>query len=336
MKTTIVGIVGQGRRVCRFLTVAAFTLLLSRTGSAAEKFSVDSAHSKVGFSVALVGVTEIDGRFSEVSGTIMYDEVDLTKSSVTAIIKSSSIDTGSSERDKDLKSATFFDTDKFPTIRFQSTAIRKQGNDYVMVGVLTIKAVSKEISAPLVWRQHKMPDPWKNSRIAFDSRLKLNRKDFGVVGPTFWNEGIADSIDVELRITAEIPNFDLWGFPAPAGKKSIGALVYETTQKDGLEAALRQYQKAKQKQADAFQFSPGQLNLVGYKLLQHSKVKEALEFFKLNAEVYPEQSFVYDSLGDAYLANGDKEQAVKNFKKSLEMDSANTSAIESLRSLGAG
>ena len=97
---------------------------------AAEKFSVDADHSKVGFSVTLIGVTEVEGRFSAFSGTIMYDETDLTKSSVTAIIKSPSIETGSSFRDKDLKAATFFDTDKFPTIRFQSTAIRKQGNDY--------------------------------------------------------------------------------------------------------------------------------------------------------------------------------------------------------------
>jgi polyisoprenoid-binding protein YceI len=319
-----------------FLLTASVTWLLVSSGFAAENFSVDADHSKVGFSVTLIGVTEVDGRFSDFSGTIMYDEADLTKSSVTAIIKSSSIETGSSFRDKDLKAAPFFDTDKFPTIRFQSTAIRKQGNDYVMAGLLTIRDVSKEISAPLIWRQHKTPDPWKNSRIAFDSRLKLNRRDFGVTGPKFWNEGIADTIDIDLRITAEIPNFDLWGFPAAAGKKSIGALVYETTQKQGLDAALKQYKEAKQNQADAFQFGPGQLNVVGYKLLQHGKIKEALEFFKLNVESYPDKASVYDSLGDAYLANGDKEQAIKNFKKSLEIDSANTSAIESLRSLGAG
>jgi len=319
----------------RFLLATSAICLFAGTGFAAEKFSVDADHSKVGFSVTLIGVTEVEGRFSAFSGTIMYDEADLTKSSVTAIIKSPSIETGSSFRDKDLKGAAFFDTEKYPIIRFQSTAIRKQGNDYLMVGTLTIKGVSKEISAPLVWRQHKMNDPWKNSRIAFDSRLKLNRRDFGVTGPKFWNEGIADTIDIDLRITAEIPNFDLWGFPAAEGKKSIGALVYETTQKQGLDAALKQYKEAKQNQADAFQFSPNQLNVVGYKLLQHGQIKEALEFFKLNVESYPDKASVYDSLGDAYLANGDKEQAAKNFKKSLELDGADTSAIESLRSLGA-
>jgi polyisoprenoid-binding protein YceI len=320
----------------RWMIATAFVFLFFPKGFAAEKFSIDSAHSKVGFSVALAGVSEVEGRFSEVNGTIMYDEADLTRSSVTAIIKTGSIDSGDSMRDKDLKAAAFFDTDKFPIIRFQSTSIRKQGNDYVMVGLLTIKDVSKEISAPLVWRQHKMPDLWKNSRIAFDSRFKLNRKDFGVIGPKFWNEGIADNIDIELRITAEIPNFDLWGFQTPTGKKSIGALVYDTEQKEGVEAALRQYKETKQTQPDAFQFSPGQLNLVGYKLLQHGKTKEALEFFRLNAAEYPDQWFVYDSLADAELANGDKEQAIKDFKKSLEMDKSNTSAIESLRSLGAG
>ncbi|HET8888814.1 MAG TPA: YceI family protein [Candidatus Angelobacter sp.] len=324
-------------RLFRRLPLAASVVcLLASSAIAAEKFSVDADHSKVGFFVTLVGVTEVEGRFSDFSGTIMYDEADLTKSSVTAIIKSASINTGSSFRDKDLKAAPFFDADKFPTIRFQSTAIRKQGNDYVMAGLLTIRDVSKEIQAPLVWLHHKMNDPWKNSRIAFDSRLKLNRKDFGVLGPKFWNEGIAGTVDIDLRITAEIPNFDLWGFPAAEGKKSIGALVYETVQKEGLNAALQQYKETKQIQPDAFEFGPGQLNLVGYRLLQHGKVKEALEFFKLNADSYPDKAFAYDSLGDAYLANGDKQQAAKNFKKSLELDGANTSAIESLRSLGAG
>jgi polyisoprenoid-binding protein YceI len=318
------------------LRAASVTCLLVGSAIAAEKFSVDADHSKVGFSVTLIGVTEVEGRFSEFSGTIMYDDADLTKSSVTAIIKTASINTGSNFRDKDLKGVPFFDAEKFPMIRFQSTAIRKQGNDYVMAGLLTIKDVSKEIQAPLVWRQHKMNDPWKNSRIAFDSHLKLNRKDFGVLGPSFWNEGIANTVDIDLRITAEIPNFDQWGFSAPQGKKSIGALVYETVQKEGLNAALQQYKEAKQTQADAFEFGPGQLNLVGHRLLQHGKAKEALEFFKLNADSYPDKASAYDSLGEAYLANGDKEQAAKNFKKSLELDSANTSAIESLRSLGAG
>ncbi|HZE23544.1 MAG TPA: YceI family protein [Blattabacteriaceae bacterium] len=169
----------------QFVLAASVACLLVSSAIAAEKFSVDADHSKVGFSVTLIGVTEVEGRFSDFSGTIMYEEADLTKSSVTAIIKSASINTGSSFRDKDLKAAPFFDADKFPTIRFQSTAIRKQGHDYIMAGLLTIKDVSKEIQAPLVWRQHKMNDPWKNSRIAFDSRLKLNRKASALPAPNF-------------------------------------------------------------------------------------------------------------------------------------------------------
>src|SRR5690348_15641821 len=183
------------RQLQHSLLATCAMCLFVGTGFAAEKFSVDADHSKVGFSVTLIGVTDVEGRFSEFSGTIMYDDADLTKSSVTAIIKTASINTGSNFRDKDLKGTPFFDAEKFPTIRFQSTAIRKQGNDYVMTGLLTIKDVSKEIQAPLAWRQHKMNDPWKNSRIAFDGHLKLNRKDFGVLGPSFWNEGIANTVD---------------------------------------------------------------------------------------------------------------------------------------------
>src|SRR5512140_3635712 len=101
-----------------FLLATSVTCLLASRTFAAEKFSVDADHSKVGFSVTLIGVTDVDGRFSDFSGTIMYDEADLTKSSVTAIIKSSSIETGSSFRDKDLKGASFFDIEKYPVIRF--------------------------------------------------------------------------------------------------------------------------------------------------------------------------------------------------------------------------
>jgi polyisoprenoid-binding protein YceI len=321
----------------RRLTISWLLSLVATVSFAAEKFPVDSGHSKIGFTVTLVGVADVDGRFPDVDGTISYDEADLTKSSVTAIIKTTGIDTGNSDRDSDLRGANFFDVNKYPTIRFQSKSIQRQGTDYVMTGTLTIRDVTRDVVFPIVWRQHKTPDPWHNTRIGFEGRLKLQRKDYGVIGPTFWNNAISNEVEIELRITAQNPNFDRWNFQAPQGKKSIGAVVYDAIGKDGLEAALRQYKELKQHEPDAYAFGSGQLNLVGRKLLQHGKNKEALEILKLNAEMFPkEAAAIFDSLGDAYLGAGDNENAIESFKKSLALDPGDTSAIESLRRLQPG
>src|SRR4029077_17725905 len=176
----------------RRLTIGWLLSLVATVSFAAEKFPVDSDHSKIGFTVTLASVADVDGRFPDVDGTISYDEADLTNSSVTAIIKTASIDTGNSDRDSDLRGANFFDANKYPTIRFQSRSIQRQGNDYVMTGTLTIRDVTRDVVIPLVWRQHKTPDPGQNTRIGFEGRLMLQRKDYTVIGPTFWNNSISN------------------------------------------------------------------------------------------------------------------------------------------------
>jgi polyisoprenoid-binding protein YceI len=316
------------------LTVGLLASLVATVSFAAEKFPIDSGHSKVGFTVTLAGVADVDGRFSDFDGTITYDEGDLTKSSVTVVIRTASVDTGNSDRDRDLKSATFFDAQKYPSIRFQSSSVQKQGDDYAMTGTLSIRDVTRDVVIPLVWRQRKSSDPWQNTRIGFEGRLTLQRKDYRVIGPTFWNNAISNAVEIELRITAEVPNYDRWNFQAPQGKKPIGAIIYDIIQKDGVDEAVRKYKELKQQQPDTYAFGAGQLNLVGRKLLQHGKDKEAVEILKMNAGLFPtEAAAVFDSLGDAYLAIGENENAAQTFKKSLVLDPADTSAIESLRRL---
>src|SRR5262252_2594067 len=279
----------------RRATVALLVAVLSPLSMASEKFAVDTGHSKIGFRVTLAKVADVDGRFGDYDATITYNEADPTRSSVTATIKTASINTSDSDRDNDLKGASFFDAAKYPTIRFQSKSIEKRGNDYVMNGVLTIRDVSRDISIPFAWQQHKGPDLWGNTRIGFESRLTLQRKDYGVAGPVFWNNAISNEVEVELRISAEVPNFDLWGFPSPEGKKPVGAVVYDTIEKEGLQAAIQKFKTLKQEQPDAYAFSPGQLNLVGRRLLQHGKNHDALEILKINAESFPNMASIADS-----------------------------------------
>jgi polyisoprenoid-binding protein YceI len=316
------------------LTIGTLSILVvlaqARPAPAAEKFRLDTAHSKIGFTATLAGVTDVEGRFTDADATIQYDEANLPRSTVTAVIKSASIDTADADRDRDLKSVAFFDVERFPTIRFQSARVEKRGDAWLLIGPLTMKGVTRTVEIPFVWRQRKAPDIWQNQRISFDGRLILNRKDYGILGPTFWNHAIGNAISIELKISAEIPNYAEWGFASPQGKKAIGDVILERIDRNGVEASLRSYSELA-KDTATYHLAPGQLRLVGRKLLERGKKKEALAVLKLNAARYPDDSGTYDALGDALLENGERDAAVRAFRRALELDPNDTSAIESLR-----
>jgi polyisoprenoid-binding protein YceI len=310
---------------------AILLLVLARPVMGAEKFELDSAHSKIGFTATLLGVADVDGRFRDFDATILYDEADLTKSSITVIIKSASVDTADENRDRDLKGAAFFDAEKFPTIRFQSARVEKRGEGWVVIGSLTIRDVTKTVEIPFVWRQKKASDLiWKNQRIAFDGHLTLNRKDYGVVGPAVWNNGISDTVKIELNLSAEIPNYSLWNFRTPPGTKGMGNAMLELIDRDGIDAALGKYAELA-KDTGSYHSAPNQLRVAGRKLLARGKNKEALGLLKLNASLYPNDSKAFDALGDAFVANGEREAAAHAFQRALELDPNDTGAIESLR-----
>lgn len=104
------------------------------------------------------------------------------------------------------------------------------------------------------------------------------------------------------------------------------------TQK-GVDAVLEQYRELKRTQTNNYDFSEPLLNRLGYDLLRTQKVKEAIEIFKLNVEMFPQSANAYDSLGEAYMMNGDKELAIKNYEKSLELNPQNTKAVDTLKKL---
>jgi Tfp pilus assembly protein PilF len=114
---------------------------------------------------------------------------------------------------------------------------------------------------------------------------------------------------------------------------SIIPVLSKTIAEKGIEAGIAQYRDLKVKQAAMYDFAEPELNRLGYQLLQSGKAREAIEVFKLNVEAYPQSFNTYDSLAEAYMAIKERELARQNYKKSLELNPNNTSAVEALKQL---
>ncbi len=120
-----------------------------------------------------------------------------------------------------------------------------------------------------------------------------------------------------------------------ASKMSLAEVLLKTIEAQGLEAAAKQYHELRAAQPEAYDFREEQLNNLGYQLIGMKRIKDAVAILKLNVEAYPQSANVYDSLGEAYLDNGDKEPAIENYEKSLQLDPRNGGAVEKLKQLKA-
>jgi CubicO group peptidase (beta-lactamase class C family) len=128
----------------------------------------------------------------------------------------------------------------------------------------------------------------------------------------------------------------LYNQPYDPPKLSIVPVLEKTITEKGIEAGIAQYRELKTKQSALFDFAEPELNNLGYQLLRSGKTKEAIEIFKLNVEAYPQGFNTYDSLGEAYMAANQRELAVQNYKKSLELNPNNTNAVDVLKRLESG
>jgi CubicO group peptidase (beta-lactamase class C family) len=125
----------------------------------------------------------------------------------------------------------------------------------------------------------------------------------------------------------------IYNQPYDLPKMSIIPVLSKTIAEKGIEAGIAQYRDLKVKQAALYDFAEPELNRLGYQLLQSGKQREAIEVFKLNVEAYPQSFNTYDSLAEAYMAINERELARQNYKKSLELNPNNTSAVEALKRL---
>ena len=171
---------------------------------AAGTYNFDANHTIIGFGVKHLEIAIVEGRFKDLSGTVTYDDKDVTKSSVEFTAKIDSIDTGVAARDAHLRTPDFFDVAKYPTMTFKSTRVEKKGKDLVLHGDLTIKGVTKQVSFPFTMTG-AVKDPWGGTRFGIAASTTINRRDFGITwGNTLPLGGIdvANQVAVDLHIEA--------------------------------------------------------------------------------------------------------------------------------------
>lgn len=178
-------------------------VLLAGSAPAADKYEIDPVHTRIGFTVRHLLINNVEGRFGEFTGTILYDEQDVAKSSVNVKIQTASVNTENKMRDDDLRSPNFFDAAKYPEITFQSMRIEKQGEGYLCTGTLVMHGASKEVSIP-VTLVGKIKDPWGNTRIGLEGELKIDRRDWGLTySKTIESGGLVVGNEVKIGLNVE-------------------------------------------------------------------------------------------------------------------------------------
>ncbi len=191
-----------------FKTLVAIASI-SLSAKAQTNWNVDASHSKLGFAVTHMMVSETEGKFKIYEGKVssVNPDADFTGSTIIFSVDAASINTDDEKRDGHLKSPDFFDVAKFPKITFKSTGMKagKIKNTYILIGDLTMHGVTKQVTLNAIGASKIVKDPYGMERYAFKVTGVINRKDYGLA----WNAaleagGVAVSEDVRLDINVEI------------------------------------------------------------------------------------------------------------------------------------
>jgi polyisoprenoid-binding protein YceI len=164
----------------------------------------DPMHSEVDFSITHLSVSKVHGRFGAVNATIVYNEADPTKSTVTATIGVATVDTGVEPRDNDLKSAHFFDAANMPTATFTSTSVAKNGSKLAVTGNLSLHGVTKPVVLEVEGPATPVPGQGGKLHSGFSATTTLDRTAFGI-GSNVPAAMLGDQVtlDIELEVVKQ-------------------------------------------------------------------------------------------------------------------------------------
>lgn len=293
-----------------------------------EIFSIDASHSKLQFAVDFFGFSDVEGTFDAVRGNVLYNDNDLSKTSVSLFIDVKSIDTGSDFRDKDLQKENFFDVENHRTIIFKSKKVNVKGSKLEMTGDLTMKGITQEIVIPFERTSGRFVDSfWGNLNIGFKGEITLNRLDFDIHGGRWGEKVLSEEVKIEFALVAKRGN----EFKIGQGERSnLITEIVEEVMRNGLDAGKKKYAEiTKSQELDAFYTT-----LIGRRLLQKDKYQQALDMFDFALGTYPDQSTRltrYQARCYAYL--GEKSKALELYTAMAKANAFDTETWEMIKYL---
>jgi polyisoprenoid-binding protein YceI len=170
-----------------------------------ERWEIDSSHSGIQFTVRHLVIAKVRGQFSRWTGTVAAPDADFGRASLDVVIDAASIDTGVADRDGHLRSADFFDVERYPEITFKSADVTRVASDRLRVtGALTIKGVTRDVVLD-VEHLGLAKDPWGNERAGFSATTSIDRREFGLTWNQVLETGgvmVGDRIDIAIEIEA--------------------------------------------------------------------------------------------------------------------------------------
>jgi polyisoprenoid-binding protein YceI len=298
------------------------------------EYRIDAGHSRVEFSVPFMYLP-VRGRFNDVRGTVMYDPARPERSSVSAVVSARSIDTGSAHRDEHLRSADFFDAERFPTLVFQSRRVRRDGRALAMTGPLSMHGVTREVTLRVRPLAPPAADPHGSDIVTFAGSVRLSRKDFGITGGSRFNPWfdavrgatMGDSVEVTLEVSGWATD---WRRKHDAEVDSSLARIA----REGVEASAARVRAAAARDPASIRDAEWNIDQVGNALLARGRAADALEILKLNAELFPRSSAARASLAAACERQGARAEAQAWTRQALALDATDTRAMELAKRLG--
>src|SRR5215475_5493745 len=195
----------MNQAIRKFATAVILTGAMALQASAATTtWKIDPAHTAAQFAVKHMMISTVRGEFKGVTGTVIWDDQDVTKSTVDVTIDAKTVNTGEEQRDQDLRSANFFEVEKYPTLTFKSKKVESAGAGKLKItGDLTMHGVTKEVILNVEGPSAAVKDPWGNTRAAVSATTQVNRQDFGVKWNANMDGGgvvVGDTVNITIDL----------------------------------------------------------------------------------------------------------------------------------------
>lgn len=326
----------------RFTAVVGLAALLFQVVSGAAQapvlpgriYQLDKSHSMLSFTARHAGFARVRGTIKDYRVAAYIVDDDPTKSSVTATIDVSSIDTGHAGRDGILRDE-FFKVSEFPTIRFQSQSLERVPDGLVMTGDLTIRGITKSVRLP-VNVVTMGTDQFQHHRAVFETAITVNRKDYGVIYDNeFWDKIASDDIRIEIEVSVRRYNALNTVFP---WRNSVGRVLLDAAQNESPAAVRALAVRLWKENREEYNFGLSQFYRAGVGLAQQSKFDAAVAVLEVGLEIQSsatpqDAADMHVTLAEVHAEAGNRDRASSHVARALSLDPVNPAALELARYL---